>query len=312
MSKASTTAVAVAYATTSNGTATAGEDYVAGAGTLTFAAGETVKSVTVGVIGDTTVESNETFTVKLSTPSGATISHARATGTILNDDTAPVLPTLSIADVSTAEGNSGTSTMAFTVTLSKAATTLVAVNYATANGTATAGSDYSAASGTINFAAGETAKTVTVAVSGDTTAEPAETLTVSLSAPSGATVARATATGTIVDDDTVSGSAVPFGSHLRPYAAGTLAPTGSQASLDAAVVSLYNKWKSNFLVSAGSYGLAVKASADYPYVAEGQGYGMELTVVMAGADPSAQSSFNGILKYVLAHPSSINPNLHAS
>ncbi|MGV0992941.1 MAG: glycosyl hydrolase family 8 [Mycobacterium sp.] len=312
MSKASTTAVAVAYATTSNGTATAGEDYVAGAGTLTFAAGETVKSVTVGVIGDTTVESNETFTVKLSTPSGATISHARATGTILNDDTAPVLPTLSIADVSTAEGNSGTSTMAFTVTLSKAATTLVAVNYATANGTATAGSDYSATSGTINFAAGETTKTVTVAVSGDTTAEPAETLTVSLSAPSGATVARATATGTIVDDDTVSGVAVPFGSHLRPYAAGTLAPTGSQASMDAAVVSLYNKWKSNFLVSAGSYGLAVKASADYPYVAEGQGYGMELTVVMAGADPSAQSSFNGILKYVLAHPSSINPNLHAS
>lgn len=311
MSKASTTAVAVAYAT-SNGTATAGQDYVAGAGTLTFAAGETVKSVTVGVIGDTTVESNETFTVKLSTPSGATISHARATGTILNDDTAPVLPTLSIADVSTTEGNSGTSTMAFTVTLSKAATTLVAVNYATANGTATAGSDYSATSGTINFAAGETAKTVTVAVSGDTTAEPAETLTVSLSAPSGATVARATATGTIVDDDTVSGVAVPFGSHLRPYAAGTLAPTGSQASLDAAVVSLYNKWKSNFLVSAGSYGLAVKASADYPYVAEGQGYGMELTVVMAGADPSAQSSFNGIVKYVLAHPSSINPNLHAS
>jgi endo-1,4-beta-D-glucanase Y len=75
---------------------------------------------------------------------------------------------------------------------------------------------------------------------------------------------------------------------------------------------LYNKWKTNFLVSAGSYGLAVKANADYPYVAEGQGYGMELTVLMAGADPSAQSSFDGILKYVLAHPSSINPDLHAS
>ena len=311
LSKASTRSVTVRYAT-SNGTATAGSDYVASSGTITFAAGETAKSVTVGLVGDTTVEPNETFTVKLSSPSGASISRASATGTILNDDTAAVLPTLSIADAGKAEGNSGTSSMAFTVTLSKASTTPVSINYATSNGTATAGSDYSATSGTLTFAAGETAKTADVAVTGDSTAEPTEAFTVTLSAPSGATIARASATGTIVDDDTVSGAAVPFGSHLRPYAAGTLAPTGSQASIDAAVVSLYNKWKTNFLVSAGSYGLAVKAGADYPYVSEGQGYGMELTVVMAGADPSAQSSFDGLVKYVLAHPSSINPALHAS
>ena len=311
LSRASTTPVTVKYAT-ANGTATAGTDYVAGSGTITFAAGETSKSVTVGLIGDTTVEGNETFTVKLSSPSGATISRTTATGTILNDDTAPVLPTLSIADASKSEGNSGTSAMAFTVTLSKASTTSVTVNYATSNGTATAGSDYTATSGTLTFAAGETAKTATVTVAGDATAEQSETFTVTLSAPSGATVARTSATGTIVDDDTVSGVAVPFGSHLRPYAAGTLALTGSQATIDAAVVSLYNKWKTNFLVSAGSYGLAVKASADYPYVSEGQGYGMELTVVMAGADPTAQSSFDGLVKYVLAHPSSINPALHAS
>ena len=311
LSKVWTTSVTVGYATT-NGTATAGSDYVTGSGTLTFAPGETSKSVTVGVLGDTTVEADETFVVKLSGASGATISRARATGTIRNDDTAPVLPTLSIADASKAEGASGTSNMAFTVTLSKASTTSITVGYATANGTATAGSDYTATTGTVTFAAGETAKTLNVGVTGDTTTEPTESFTVTLSAPSGATLTRATATGTIVDDDTVTGSAVPFGSHLRPYAAGTLEPTGSQAAIDAAVVSLYNRWKTNFLVSAGSYGLAVKASADYPYVSEGQGYGMELTVVMAGADPSAQSSFDGILKYVLGHPSSINPNLHAS
>jgi endo-1,4-beta-D-glucanase Y len=311
LSKASTTSVSVGYAT-SSGTATAGSDYSAGSGTITFAPGEKAKSVTVGVVGDTTVEADETFTVKLSAPSGATISRATATGTIRNDDAAPVLPSLSIADASNTEGGSGAANMAFTVTLSKALTTPVTVGYATSNATATAGSDYTATTGTVTFAAGETAKTVNVAVIGDTTAEPIETFMVTLSAPSGATLTRATATGTIVDDDTVAGSAVPFGSHLRPYAPGTLALTGSRATIDAAVVSLYNKWKTNFLVSAGSYGLAVKASADYPYVSEGQGYGMELTVVMAGADPSAQSSFDGILKYVLAHPSSINPNLHAS
>jgi endo-1,4-beta-D-glucanase Y len=311
LSRASTTSVSVGYAT-SNGTATVGSDYSAGSGTITFAPGEKTKSVTVGVIGDTTVEADETFTVKLSSASGATISRATATGTIRNDDTAPVLPSLSIADASKAEGSTGNANLAFTVTLSKALTTPLTVGYATSNVTAAAGSDYTAATGTVTFAAGETAKTVNVAVIGDTTAEPTETFTLTLSAPSGATLSRATATGTIVDDDTVAGSAVPFGSHLRPYATGTLALTGSQATIDAAVVSLYNKWKTNFLVSAGSYGLAVKASADYPYVSEGQGYGMELIVVMAGADPSAQSSFDGILKYVLAHPSSINPNLHAS
>ena len=138
LSKAWTTPVTVKYAT-ANGTATAGADYVATSGTLTFAPGETAKSVTVGVIGDTTVESNEKFTVKLSSPSGATISRTTATGTIVNDDTAPVLPTLSIADSSKAEGLSGTSAMAFTVTLSKASTTPVNVGYATSNGTATAG-----------------------------------------------------------------------------------------------------------------------------------------------------------------------------
>ena len=134
-----------------------------------------------------------------------------------------------------------------------------------------------------------------------------------LSAPSsGATIADRTGTGTIVDNDAVSapgGPAVPFGSHLNPYAAGTILPMGSQATIDAAVVSLYNKWKS-FVVSAGGYGLAVKSTdADYPYVAEAQGYGLELTALMAGADPAAQATFDGILKYVLAHPSSINSRI---
>jgi len=106
LSAASTSTVTVAYAT-ANGTATAGSDYTAQSGTLTFSAGQTSKTISVVVNGDTTVEPNETFTVTLSGASGATIARATATGTITNDDTA-ALPSLSIGDATVAEGNTGT------------------------------------------------------------------------------------------------------------------------------------------------------------------------------------------------------------
>ncbi len=112
-------------------------------------------------------------------------------------------PALSIGDVSVTEGNSGTSTATFTVTLSAAASSAVTVNYATANGTATAGSDYVAASGTLTFAAGTTTRTLPVTVNGDTTGEANETFHVNLSAASGATLADAQGIGTIVNDDSV-------------------------------------------------------------------------------------------------------------
>lgn len=114
---------------------------------------------------------------------------------------APVLPSLSVADASVSEGNSGSQDLAFTVKLSAPSATPVTVSYATRDGTASAGSDYTAATGTLTFAAGETTKVVHVAVKGDTSAESNETLSLVLSAPSGATLATTTATGTIVNDD---------------------------------------------------------------------------------------------------------------
>jgi chitinase len=164
----------------------------------------TSQTVNVAVTGDTTVEPNETFTVKLTSPSGATLGTATATGTITNDDVSSITPTVSIANASVAEGNSGSKSMPFTVSLSSASTSQVTVNYATANGTATAGSDYTATSGTLTFAPGMTSQTVNVAVTGDTTVEPNETFTVKLTSPSGATLGTATATGTITNDDTAS------------------------------------------------------------------------------------------------------------
>ncbi len=180
LSAAATSAVTVAYATRTARRRRA-RTIRRFPAPLTFAAGETSKVIYVPVAGDTVVEANETLNLTLSSPSGATIADAAGVGTIVNDDV--VLPTLSIADASVAEGQAGTSVLTFTVSLSQAATGPVSVQYATANGTATAGSDYDAASGTLTFAAGETTKTVQVVVKGDTAVEASETLTVTLSSP---------------------------------------------------------------------------------------------------------------------------------
>jgi len=212
LSKPSTSPVTIGY-TTVNGSATAGQDYTAKSGTVTFAAGETSKTVSVAITGDTAVEPNETLTVTLSNPSGATIADGSGTGTITNDDVQAPPPSVSIGDAAVSEGNGGTGNLTFTVTLSKPATSPVTVAYTTANGTATAGQDFTAASGTVTFAAGETSKTVIVAIIGDTAVEPNETLTVTLSNPSGATIADGSGTGTITNDDVQappSGATVVF------------------------------------------------------------------------------------------------------
>jgi len=205
LSAATSGPVTVAYATT-NGTAKAGQDYVAQSGLLTFAAGETSKVIRVQVTGDTAVEANETLKVNLTSPTGATIRDGSALGTIVNDDSATALPSLSINDASAAEGSAATpGQTSFTVSLSAASTSPVTVNFATANGTAVAGSDYVAQSGTLTFAAGETQKTIQVATIGDSTVEANEGFNVVLSSPTGATITDATGAGTIVNDDAPAG-----------------------------------------------------------------------------------------------------------
>src|SRR5262249_25748078 len=123
--------------TTAAGSAAAGSDYQPQSGTLTFTPGETSKTITVAVIGDGIVVSTETSPVHLSSPTSAVITTYPGQGTILD-----AAPRLSINDVTMKEGNSGLTAFAFTVTLSVAYDLPVTVGYATANGTATAGSDY--------------------------------------------------------------------------------------------------------------------------------------------------------------------------
>ena len=186
---------------TADGTATQPSDYTANSGTVTFAPGETSKTVTVQVNGDTTVEPNETFNVNLSNATGnATIADAQGVGTIVNDDVAA--SNISINDVSHNEGNSGQTAYDFTVSLNAAQAAPVTVDFATADGTATQPGDYAANTGTVTFAPGETSKTVTVQVNGDTAVEPNETFFVNLSNATGnATIADNQGVGTIVNDD---------------------------------------------------------------------------------------------------------------
>lgn len=201
LSQASTQTVSVQYAT-ADGTATAPSDYTSvPLTTLSFAPGTTSQTLTVKVNGDTTHELTENFFVNLSNAANATISDNQGIGTITNDD--PV-PQISINDVSVTEGNTGTTNATFTVTLSRPSSQAITVQYSTADGTATAGSDYTAIPPTVlNFAAGVTSRTITVQVNGDVVVENNETFFVNLSNPTIATIADGQGQGTIVDDDQV-------------------------------------------------------------------------------------------------------------
>lgn len=206
LSKAATAPVTVRWAT-ADGTATvANADYQAAGGTVTFAPGQTVQTVTVLVAGDARTEGNETFAVRLSAPAGATLGDADGRGTIRNDDA----PAVRVANIRRTEGNAGTSTATFTLTLSAPTTKTVTVAFGTADGTARAGSDYTARAGTVTFAPGETAKAVYVAVLGDTRVEGDETFRLNLSGPTNATLAVAQATATIADDDRAGAVAVTW------------------------------------------------------------------------------------------------------
>jgi hypothetical protein len=192
-------AVSVNFAT-ADGTATASADYTSTHGVLVFAPGETNKAVTVMVSGDTLDENDETFTVSLSNATNATIASAQAGGTIIDDDPPP---SLSVSDGSVTEGNSGTVDLVLAVALSSPSGKAISVDFATSNGTATAGADYISTNGTLTFTAGETNKMITVIVSRDLEDETNEVFTVVLTAPVNAAVASGIGTGLITDDDDV-------------------------------------------------------------------------------------------------------------
>jgi hypothetical protein len=198
LSKPSSQTVTVSYAT-SDGAATAGSDYQASTGTLTIPAGQMTGLITVLVNGDRLGESNETFVVNLSSPTNATIADGQGVGTTVDDE-----PRITISDMTKAEGkNRKTTLFTFTVTLSTVYDQPVTMSYRTVDGTATTSDgDYIARTGTLTFAPGETTKTITIEVKGDSKREPNETFYLDLFGNSGnSSFTKHRGIGTILNDD---------------------------------------------------------------------------------------------------------------
>lgn len=198
LSQPSNQNISIVY-TTADGTATtANADYQPRSGSVGFGIGSTLATVSVPVVGDIVDEGDETFLLNLVSATNASLAVNQAVATIIDDDP---LPAISIADAVTLEGNSGTKTLNFTVTLSAPSTQPVTVVASTSNGTATAGSDYTASTQTVTFSPGQTSRSVSFVLVGDAILEPTESFVVTLSNPTNAILGDMEAIGSIQNDD---------------------------------------------------------------------------------------------------------------
>ncbi len=189
-----------AHYTTVPGTATTPADYYSKSGTVTIPAGATATSVTVGVRGDTLVEGQHQFSIRISAAAGAVFGRKTATATITDDEPSSGVR-ISVGNVSIEEGNAGNRSLKFAVTLSAKSADAVGVVWTTGTGTATPGADYAAGAGALIIPAGATGATISITVNPDTTVEGPENFPVTISSPVGATIYRPTGSGTMNDDD---------------------------------------------------------------------------------------------------------------
>jgi len=277
-------------------------------GTVSFAAGQTSQIVTVNVAGDTTVESDEAFTLTLSSPSaGIALATPSATGTILNDDTQ-----LSIAATSAvkAEGNSGATPFTFTVTRIGYTGVAQSANWAVSSSTANT-ADFTGGvlpSGTVNFAAGQTSQIVTVNVAGDTTVESDENFAVTLTNPTGgATLGTASASGTIMNDDVAAG-----GLHINLLwdASVAAAPAAFKTAIQSAATMLQNAFSNNIVVNiAVGWGEIGGTTITQSGIAEGGpsgGIWVGYSGLKSGLIAHATSTDDATA--IAALPGTINPN----
>ena len=193
LSAATTNPVTASYAT-ADGTALAGTDYTAAAGTVSFAAGVTQQIVNVTVLGRTATVARQTLTVTLSKATNATLAASTATGTIVNQSVTPIL---TVSSPSLYAPSTGTNAVSFTFSLNTTSSVPVSVHAVTSNLTAAAGIDYLAATQTVTFAAGQTQQTVGIGILGSTNTGPAKTFALNLSNPSGLVLGTTQAVATI-------------------------------------------------------------------------------------------------------------------
>ncbi len=210
----------VAWSVAGSGTAAEASDFSGGmlpSGSITFTPGQTSQTINIEVAGDLEPEADEGFTVTLSTPSGASLepSASSAAGLIRNDDTPPPqLPALRItaSDADRSEGSFGTTAFTFAIARAGDATGISSATWRvglgenpSANGADFAGTGLP--SGIVRFKAGESVQTITVKVQGDLDGEAHERFSVTLSDPTGATLARAASAGIIRNDDRIGTAA---------------------------------------------------------------------------------------------------------
>lgn len=214
LSAASAQPVSVGYHT-ANGSAVTGADYITTSGTLVFPANSTAaQSISVLVNGDQLDEDNETFFVDLYGPSNATLLKAQGVGTITDDD---LPPNISVKDLTVVEGNAGTTSAEFSLSLSAPSGKPVTVSASTSDGSAVGGSDYvSIGSTTRSFPIGSTTITLPVTIIGDLSDEDNETFNLNLSSPANASILDGLGVATITNDDlpptiTIGDASVPEG-----------------------------------------------------------------------------------------------------
>ena len=193
---ASTASVSVYWA--SDFAMAGSSDFTDLSGSLTFAPGETLKTIRIPITNDTTAERAEIFTVELYSPANATIAKSVGTATIIDNDAPAGTPVVTVSDLVIDEASGEASVV---ITLDRPSASTVSMNYATVNGSAVAGSDYLATSGSISFAAGETAKTIKIGIVNDTAAEGSEAFLLQLSDIANALLADQAGMVTIARND---------------------------------------------------------------------------------------------------------------
>ncbi|WP_016951078.1 Calx-beta domain-containing protein [Anabaena sp. PCC 7108] len=223
-----TSALTVNYTTA--GTATNGTDYSNLTGTVTFAAGSATATVTVNPIDDTIVEGTETAILNLATGTGYTLGAAKSATVNIADNDLPLI-TINLSDDQTiVEGSTSSQNVSYTVTLSDTSTQTITVQYATSNGTAIAGSDYTGKTGTLTFNPGVTSQVINIPIVNNFINEADETFTLSLTSPTNASLGTKTsATTTITDTLTASVTTTlpPFVENLSLTGTASIDGTGN-------------------------------------------------------------------------------------
>ncbi|HEY9692384.1 MAG TPA: Calx-beta domain-containing protein [Oculatellaceae cyanobacterium] len=211
-----------------NGTATSPSDYNNSPIVVNFADGETIKTVNIPIANDTVYEANETIKLTLSNPTGgATLGTTKnATLTITDNDTQPVI-SLS-ANQSILEGLTTPQNVSYTVSLSNPSSQIITVNYATANGTAQAGSDYTNTTGTLTFSPGVTSQIINIPILNDAVNETDEVFTLTLTNPTNATLASTVVVTTTISDTLSASTTTTLPENLENLAlTGTAAINGT-------------------------------------------------------------------------------------